>query len=96
MSGTTTKVLRGKGRIGVGVWKGRAKAQEKAQELQGRWESNLMAKERVGPLTKAPHEHGWVLLVVGGSDRFSLRVFCLGFFLIQKRICFSLVVVPVY
>lgn len=52
MSGTTTKVLGGKGRIGVGVWRGRAKAQEKAQQVQGRWRSNLMAKERVGPANK--------------------------------------------
>jgi len=52
VSGTTTKVLRGKGRIGVGVWRGRVKVQEKAEQVRGRWRSNLMAKERVGPASK--------------------------------------------
>jgi hypothetical protein len=96
VSGTTTKVLRGKGRIGVGVWKGRAKAQEKAQQLQGRWRSNLTAQERVGPANKpAPGARPGL----NGCGRFrqvlSARL-CLGCFLIQKRISFSLVVVPFY
>jgi hypothetical protein len=39
-------------RIGVGVWRGRAKAQEKTQQVQGTWRSNLMAKDRVGPANK--------------------------------------------
>ncbi len=38
-----------------------------------------------GPLTKAPHEHGWVLLVAGGSEKFSLRVFVLVSFLFRSR-----------
>jgi len=49
-----------------------------------------------GPLRKAPHEHGWGLTSCGRFRQALSARLCLGFFLIQKRISFSLVVVPVY
>jgi hypothetical protein len=37
-----------------------------------------------GPLTNPPQEHGRVLMVAGGSDKFSLRVFVLVVFLFRS------------
>jgi hypothetical protein len=36
------------------------------------------------PPTKAPHEHGWVLLVAGGSEKLSVRVSVLVSFLFRS------------
>ncbi len=49
-----------------------------------------------GPPTKAPLEHGRGLTGCGRFREALYARLCLGFFLIQKRISFSLVVVPVY
>ncbi|CAK9867833.1 unnamed protein product [Sphagnum jensenii] len=73
--------------MGVGVWRGKAKAQEKAQKMQGRWRESQGARAS-GRLTKAPDEHGEGLTGCGSFRQALSARLCLGFFLIQKLLSF--------
>jgi hypothetical protein len=73
--------------MGVGVWRGKAKAQEKAQKMQGRWRESHGARA-CGRLTKAPDEHGEGLTGCGRFRQALSTRLCLGFFLIQKLVLF--------
>jgi len=73
--------------MGVGVWRGKGKAQEKTQQMQGSWRESHGARA-CGRLTKAPHEHGKGLTGCGRFRQARSALRCVRFFLIQKLVLF--------
>jgi len=73
--------------MGVGGWRRKAKAQEKAQQMQGSCRKSHGARA-CGRLTKAPHEHGKGLTGCGRFRQALAASLCLDFFVIQKLVLF--------